>query len=515
MNRSWKLQNAILLFLLVCAGAGTSAPDPEPNFPGSTPEAQGMDSAQIVKMIRYILDNSKDVHNIVIVRNGYVVTNAAFFPNRSDAKHIVNSCTKSVTSALVGIAVSEGLIKSVNDPVLGYFRDRNIDASDARKKALTLRNLLMMSDGMDWTEDGNYGGPRDSWGLMWDSPNQVDYVLSLPMREEPGRRFYYNTGASHLLSAMVQNASGKTAYDFAKEKLFTPLGIEDTFWSSDNNGVTVGGAGLFLRPQDLAKFGLLYLRKGKWKDRQILPAKWVEESTSRLIETPMGLAGRHGYGYQWWMNGFGGYSARGYRGQYLFVVPKLDLAVVFTCGLPDSDFFLPEMLMESFIISAVKSGTALKPNPEMTDELDLVLKQISSPPAPSPTTPLPETARRITGQTFVGVESSSLEFVFDKPDECRMTISENSGRFTLDIGLDSVYRISDIGTIGIFPDHNLSASRGRWLGDDTFIFYSRMLGDDDELEYRCRFENDGLSYRVSSRLSVGIWEDAFYKMKRE
>ena len=515
MNRSWKPYSAILIFLLICACSGTSAPFPEPDFPGSTPEARGMDSAQIVKLFRYILSTRQDIHSIVVVRNGYMVANADFFPNRGDVKHIVNSCTKSVTSALMGIAVNEGLIKNINDPMLGYFKDRNVDASDARKKTLTIRNLLMMCDGIDWKEDGNYGGPEDSWGLMWDSPNQVDFVLSRPMRDEPGSRFYYNTGASHLLSAMIQSTSGKTAFEFAKEKLFAPLGIEDAFWSSDKNGVTVGGAGLYMRPRDLARFGYLYLRKGKWKDRQILPARWVEESTSKLVETPAGLAGRHGYGYQWWINGFGGCSARGYRGQYLFVVPELDLVTVFTCGLKDYDFFLPEMLMESFIVPAVKSGAALKPNPEMNSELDEVLKLISSPPSPTPPENLPETARRIAGKTFITDDSSSILFAFDRPEECVVTITDKNGRYSMSIGLDGVHRISDLGSIGPLPDHNLVASKGEWMLDDLFVLHSRWLADDDELEYRCKFENGGLSYRVSSRVSGGIYEEAFYTMKRE
>jgi CubicO group peptidase (beta-lactamase class C family) len=501
---------SILLPLLLCSCAEAHAPYPEQDFPPSTPEAQGMDAGRFVKMIRYIRETRKDVHDIVIVRNGYEVAEAVFFPERSDFMHIVNSCTKSVTSALLGIALGEGMIKSVNDSMLDYFRDRNVDASDKRKRALTIRNLLTMTDGMDWTEEGNYGGEGDSWGLMWKSPDQVDYVLSRPMRDAPGRSFYYNTGASHILSAIIQKASGRTAFEFAREKLFAPLGITEAYWSSDTDGVTIGGAGLYLRPMDLAKFGYLYLRKGKWRDRQVVPARWVEESTARQIETPRGLAGRYGYGYQWWMNGFGGYSARGYRGQYLFVVPALDLVTVFACSLKNSDFFMPETLMELFIVPAAGSDAALDPNPGMDEELGSLLKEISSPPPPSPPGALPETARAINGKTFIRGGSSEVSFTFDKPDEFRMSIRENNRSFAIDVGLDGVYRISDVGANGVFPDRNLVASKGRWTDDNTLVIQRRQIGDDDELEYRYGFDENGLSYSVSSRMSWTILEEGSY-----
>ncbi len=494
----------LLLLAAACLGAAPNAPGP--GFPVSTPEAQGMDSERIVRMIRYILDNRLAIHNLLIIRNGSLVTEAAFYPSRKDARHVVNSCTKSVTSALVGIALGEGLIGDVNDPVLGYFPERTIAAVDARKRALTIRNLLMMTAGMEWTEDGNYGSPSDSWRLLWDSPDQVGYVLDRPMKEVPGTAFYYNTGASHVLSAIIQKATGKTALEFAREKLFSALGIADVTWDADTNGVTVGGAGLYLRPVDLAKFGLLYLNRGKWGDRQIVPEEWVDESTSRLIATPYGLAGRYGYGYQWWMNDFGGYSARGYGGQYLFVLPRRGLVAVFTSGLPNEKYFAPESLMQYFVVPSMTSDAPLPANAAMNAELRALLSEIAAPPAAKAPEAVPDAARRVSGSRFVLPDGASLSFVFDGRDECTWIVTREGSRFEARVGLDGVARISDVGSWGRFPEHNLVACTGSWSGDDTLVLRFRALEGCDELEYYWAFGETRISYRVFSRMGGTLVE---------
>ncbi len=373
---------ALILFVIfTCPCLRGADYFPDGGFRASTPEEQGMDSEKIVRLIDWIRENRMDVHGFLVVRNGYLVAEANFFPHQKGYKHVLHSCTKSVTSALIGIARGEGLIGSIDDPVLGYFKDRKVDASDPRKRALTIRHLLTMSAGVDWTENGSYGGPEDSTMMMFGSPDAVQYILDRPMRADPGKEFYYCTGASHLLSAIIQGASGETELEYAREKLFAPMGITDVVWQSDRNGVTTGGSGLYLAQEDLAKFGYLYLKKGKWKDRQIVPREWVEESTVKKMDTPRGLAGRFGYGYQWWMNGFGGYSARGLGGQYLFVLPELNLVAVFTSGLTGPAFFFPETACEYFIAGAVKSDGPLPPNPQMGSKLDSLLKKISAPPA--------------------------------------------------------------------------------------------------------------------------------------
>ncbi|MHB8880707.1 MAG: serine hydrolase domain-containing protein [Thermodesulfovibrionales bacterium] len=318
----------------------------------SSPEAQGIDPEKISALIQEIRTGQKKIHSLLIVRNGYLITEEYFPPYSKDSRHMLFSCTKSITSALVGIAVSDGLIKSLDEKVTGYFPDLNIDNRDSRKDAITIRHLLEMSAGLDWVEDGNYGSPTDSVTLMRLSGDQINYVLDQPMKEDPGKIFYYCSGASHLLSGILQRTTGKSAFEYGKQRLFDPLGIKDISWTADENGINLGGDGISMTPADMARFGYLYLRNGRWDNRQVVPAAWVAESTKKHIDTPDGLAGRYGYGYQWWMNRFGGYSARGYGGQYIFVIPEYDLVIVFTGELSLRDLFLPETLVESYLLSA-------------------------------------------------------------------------------------------------------------------------------------------------------------------
>lgn len=321
----------------------------------SSPEDQGMDSEYLLKMIDFIQNNQKETHGLLIIRNGYLINETYFYPYQKDLKHVINSCAKSITSALVGIAIGEGYLKSVDEKVLPYFSDLKVDRVNAGKRALTVKHLLTMTTGFDWNEDGSYGSDRDTWTQMWRSPNQIQYILDRPMQGEPGKDFYYCTGASHLLSGILQKATGKSTLQYGQEKLFESMGIRDVYWPTDLNGVNVGGGGIYMTPSDMARFGYLYLKRGKWNGRQLIPEQWIDVSTKKQINTPHGLAGRYGYAYQWWINRFGGYSARGYGGQYIFVLPEYEMVIVFTSGLPSYDFFLPEFLVESFIIPSLQS----------------------------------------------------------------------------------------------------------------------------------------------------------------
>jgi CubicO group peptidase (beta-lactamase class C family) len=495
-NQSGRAKLAAALLLLAAAACSAAPYFPGDDFRVSTPEAQGMDSGKIAAMLRYLSANRKPVHSVLVIRNGWLVTEADFFPTPRNYRHIVNSCTKSVTSALVGIALRDRLVKDVRDPVLPYFTGRNVAAADARKKALTIRDLLMMATGMQWSEDGNYGAAYDSWRLMWESPDQVGYVLDRPMREKPGTGFQYNTGASHLLSAIVQGASGMSALDFARQRLFGPMGVRDVCWDADAAGVTVGGAGLYLQPRDLAKLGWLYLNNGTWNGGQLVPADWVAESTRKQIDTPYGLAGRYGYGYQWWMNSFGGYSARGYRGQYLFVVPKAGIVAVFTAALRNADFYLPESMMEYFILAAVKSDAPLPDDPAAGLELQAALREAVSPPPASAPQAIPEAARLVSGKRFLMRDGTSLQFVFDSPAECLRISVEGGQRIEARVGMDGVARVTDLGP-GRFPDRNLVACAGRWADQDTLVMSWRNLAECEDYELAYDFGGDTVSYRLT------------------
>jgi CubicO group peptidase (beta-lactamase class C family) len=195
------------------------------------------------------------------------------------------------------------------------------------------------------------------------------------MAEEPGTRFEYCNGASFLLSAVLQEATGKSAAEFADEHLFGPLGIDDVVWPSNPQGISIGWGAAQMQPHDMAKLGQLYLSQGRWGDQQIVPADWVGRSTRKHIPATL----QDGYGYHWWVSERGYYMALGYAGQFIYVVPRLDLVVVFLSDLEERDFYVPQQLLDGYIIPAARSTEPLAPNPAGVAELEAQTKALAQP----------------------------------------------------------------------------------------------------------------------------------------
>jgi len=372
----------LYLALAVVAGCASAQRSPVPEsahywptdgWRTSTPEQQGMSSEKLAKMLEAIELRKYAIDSVTVIRNGYIVTDAYVHPFGPGSRHVVHSCTKSINSALMGIAIEKGYIGGVGQKVTELFPEHPFANLDARKQAMTLEHLLTMTSGLDCQDSHLY-----SWqGLqqMRRTDNWAQYVLDLPMREQPGTRFEYCNGASYLLSAIVQKGSGLTALDFAREHLFGPLGIVDVHWPSSPEGISIGWGDLEMRPHDMAKIGYLYLHMGMWDGRQVVPAEWVEASTRKHINATLS----DGYGYQWWVDASGYYMALGWAGQYIVVVPDKNLVVVFTSDLSESDFFLPERLMNQHIIPAAESVAPLPPNPDRAALLQSQIQDLAKP----------------------------------------------------------------------------------------------------------------------------------------
>jgi CubicO group peptidase (beta-lactamase class C family) len=303
------------------------------------------------------LDSMKEVfavwkiRDVVIVRHGRPVWD--WHDGGKDRIGPIYSCTKSILSALIGIAVGEGLIKGASQPVSDFIKPH--DQADARLKDMPLAHFLTMTPGLDWPD---FDKPYNE---MKQSPDWMNYVLETPIVHEPGEVFTYNSGGSHLLSAVLTKATGLSAAEYANKRLFGKLGFRKTKWPS-SGGVNEGGAGLMMSSRDLAKFGLLYLQKGKWNGERIIPEQWVDSSTSThhkgLVNYEPPIYGC--YGYHWWVspaehNGIVDYYfALGFGGQYLFVVPELDLAVVVRKSLAGkNNAILSKRLLFDYILPSV------------------------------------------------------------------------------------------------------------------------------------------------------------------
>ncbi|GJM34232.1 MAG: hypothetical protein DHS20C18_32330 [Saprospiraceae bacterium] len=330
-------------------------------WPLSTPTAEGVDP-QMVESIHQDITAGKYglIDHFLLIRHGKIIadhhytqdyeTIAAKYDTtnhqynydhpewhpyyKNSQLHSLQSVTKSVTSALLGIAIDEGKLAGVDQKVMPLFKDYNVDLSDERKRSITLEDLLTMRSGIEWNE-GSYSNADNSCILMEASDNWIQFVLDHPMDTVPGVVFEYNSGVSVLLGKLVRIATGKRIDKWAEEKLFKPLGITDYYWKVTPQGEIDTEGGLYLSAHDLAKIGYLFLHKGQWKGQQIISKAWVEKSTSPIVTHVNPDNSRsNGYGYQWWIQNNGPdatpiFAGNGYGWQFVMVAPEYDMVVVF------------------------------------------------------------------------------------------------------------------------------------------------------------------------------------------
>lgn len=276
-----------------------------------------------------------DIRSCLISREGRLVFEHYREPRVGAEPAKINSCTKSVLSALICIAMDQGLLPQPEAPLTLFYPQLRLDP-DHRKTEITLEHLLTMSAGFNWTE---FGG-QNSFPRMTRSPNWVQFVLEQPMSDKPGTRMEYNSGVSQLLSAILSQASRMSTARFAEQHLFGPLGIEDYEWEVDPQGVHTGGFGLKLRPTDLLKLGQLYLQQGIWENKKIISHEMILRSTETAVSASSPHRG--GYGWHWWTDTYpmagsraasaslDYFYARGYGGQFIYVLPELSTVVVLT-----------------------------------------------------------------------------------------------------------------------------------------------------------------------------------------
>ena len=309
------------------------------------PEDAGVSPEPLNDMLDEIRRRGIGADSVTVVRDGYVLLNE-YFSTYEGEPHIIYSCTKSVVSTLIGIAIEEGYIEGVDAGVLDLFPDRTAAEMNDWKEGMTLRDLLTMTAGFDARDSYLY----DWEGLttMHESPDALQYVLDLPVVEEPGTRFEYTNGVSHLLSCIITEVTGMSALEYGMNHLFEPLGIKDVEWHNDSMGRNWGYSRIYITPLDMAKIGYLFLNGGEWNGTQIVPEEWVEEATRKHVDATI----MDGYGYQWWVSGKGYYSAVGHKGQFIHVVPDLDLVVTFT-SRTEADFDRILSLLERYVIPAV------------------------------------------------------------------------------------------------------------------------------------------------------------------
>ncbi|MCX2477703.1 serine hydrolase [Pedobacter sp. MC2016-15] len=316
------LRSISTAFVALILTLNTEAQD----LPRSNPEAEGVSSKGILDFVRATRTSKTELHSFMLLRHGKVVAEGWASPYAPDLRHSLYSCSKTFTATAVGFAVNEGKLK-LSDKVISFFPDQLPPTVSANLAKLTVEDALMMSDGQD--PEPSYAAADTNW---------VKSFLAAPIVHEPGTKFLYNSIGTYMLSAIVQKVTGESVLQYLKPRLFEPLGITGMDWETDLKGINTGGWGLRLKTEDMAKFAQLFLQKGKWNGKQILPKSWVKKaSTAKIIQHPeLPKAKRdssdweQGYGYQMWRCRYNAYRGDGAFGQYMIVMPDQDAALAIT-----------------------------------------------------------------------------------------------------------------------------------------------------------------------------------------
>ena len=468
---------------------------PEPDYwptdgwPSAPAETAGFFSGKMAEGLRAIRQDDTPIHSLMMVRHGAVMVDAYFYPYDGSTLHDVASVTKSVMTTLIGIAVDQGKLR-LEDPMVSFFPDRTIANLDDRKQGITVAHLASMSSGLECIEAN-----EETQRVMMASEDWVQFTIDLPAAWDPGTHFVYCNPAIHLLSAILRQATGMTALEFAQVNLFEPLGIQDAMWTADPQGNNRGWGDLFLRPHDMAKLGFLWLHQGRWEDRQIVSAEWVAAASERHMTEAAGRP--EDYGYGWWISAeeedLPFVLASGAGGQNIKVFPTLDMVLVTTgAGL---QFFM----IDPYLIATIGDfEQPLPADPAGEAALQAAVQDVVQPPAASPIAPLPEMAEAISGKTYAFeanplIEWFRLDFAREAEAVVELSVSGEDAPRVIRLGLDGIYRTAPEGALR-------GLGRGYWEDDTTFVVDYSTLPNAEHLIFRLTFGDERVTFNLEDRV---------------
>jgi CubicO group peptidase (beta-lactamase class C family) len=488
--------SGILLAASACTGTPTST-----SLERSVPEREGVRSEAIIDFLNAVERSHHEFHSFMFVRHGKVIAEGWWKPYAPDLKHTMYSTSKSFTSTAVGFAVSEGLA-SLDDKVVSFFPADLPDSVSPYLARLSIKDVISMTTGQD----------PDPTGLVTRDSNWVAAFLATPIVNEPGSKFLYNTLGTYMLSAIVTKVTGQKVIDYLTPRLFAPLGITDVDWEVDPQGRNTGGWGLRIRTEDMAKFGQLYLQKGMWLGKQILPAAWVAEATTASIlqspELPDSVRESsdwlQGYGYQFWRCRHNAFRADGAFGQFIIMMPDQDAVVVITSESADMQGEIN--LVWQYLLPAM-TVRALPGNDEADARLEAQLAGLALPlPEKSAT---PSLAAAISGRTYSissnegDIEALSFRFL---GDTCAATMKSAGGDFTIGFAAgkwkcgETTRRGPNLLTgakaayVGL-PALKIAGAY-RWDDEHTLRLVLRYIESPHTETLICRFDGDRISVTI-------------------
>jgi CubicO group peptidase (beta-lactamase class C family) len=463
------------------------------SLPVSTPEAEGIPSSAILDFIDAVEqhDDPLDaVHSFMLLRHGKVVAEGWWEPYRRDLPHTLYSLSKSFTSSAVGLAIDEGLL-GVDDPVLSFFPDDAPERPSGNLKAMTIRHLLSMSTGHH----------EDTLNAVWhgDDDNWPHAFLAQPVEHEPGTWFVYNTPATYMLSVIITHLTGESLLDYLRTRLFDPLGIENPTWDTDPQGRSLGGSGLHITTEDIARFGQMYLQEGMWQGRRILPAAWVREATrthSDSSNTKVEPDWSVGYGYQFWRSRHNAWRGDGAFGQFCLVLPQQDAVVAMTSGTRDLQGVLDKVwahLLPAFGLESLPEDN------EAQAALEARLSSLSLPVVEGAATS--GIAGDVSGRTWI-METNDLgveRVAFDVGEgHATMTVTDANGEHPVAVGYGSW--LAGTSALRTGAPEPIAAS-GAWTAERTLEL--RVCHTESEVctLWETRFAADGVSIDVVPNVS--------------
>ena len=462
-------------------------------LPRKSLEELGISARNVIDFLDEMEAQSIELHSFMLVRHGHVAAEGWWEPYRPELPHMLFSLSKSFTSTAIGMAVQEGLLK-LDDPVISFFPDDLPDEISPNLAAMQIRHLLMMGTGhaadtteaLHEAEDGNW----------------VKAFLKQPVEHEPGTFFFYNTGATYMLSAILQQASGQTLLEFLRPRLFEPLGIEHPTWETCPRGIHTGGYGLKITTEDIAKFGQLYLQKGLWYGRRLVEESWIEAAVSKQISNGDGGDSdwAQGYGYQFWRCRHGVYRGDGAFGQFCIVLPERDAVIAMTAGTNDLQGVLNgvwDHLLGAFgPVPAVPDGSS--------GELERRLRELRLEPPRMECRP--DAENRLNGQSYsleeneLGLASFRMDFYEKKAS---LQLKNKQGEHALELGRGE-WGIGRSSLSG--PEERVAASF-TWRNAETLLLTIRRIETPFALSVEVELFEQGIEIR--SEINVSFVETKF------
>jgi CubicO group peptidase (beta-lactamase class C family) len=496
---------SLVLFIFITINAFGQGPT---MLPRSVPEAEGISSKDIAAFVDAAAKSKTEFHSFMLLRHGKVVAEAWWNPYRADLKHTLYSCSKSFTATAIGFALAENRLL-LTDKVVSFFPNDLPDTVSTFLKELTLKDVLMMSDGMD---------PDPTFTVASKDSNWIKGFLSTPILNEPGTKFLYNSLGTYILSAIVQKVTGQKTIDYLKPRLFDPLGIKGMDWETDTKGTNTGGWGLRLKTEDMAKFAELFLQKGKWNGQQLLPKGWAEEAgTMKIMQDPNAPPSKkdssdwlQGYCFQMWRCRHNAFRGDGAFGQFMIVMPDQDAALAITAETADMQEEIN--LVWDYLLPAFKK-TELPADRNSDAALQKKLKALA---LPLPFANKQTLASAINGKTFAIAANDMLmqEITFNfLNDQCAVKLKENGRVYSLNFAsgkwqpgktnlpLPSLTSALIENTSKIYPvavDGSYT-----WLDASTLQLTLRYIESPHSENFTCHFNGNQLSIDVAKSIDFG------------